>query len=82
MMANIASVSGMTRTRSNITVITVTARLRLFQSQAWSFSRIGHVATTMMVAQIKEVRKGLKTQKLAAISEPMNRTASVIRVTS
>jgi hypothetical protein len=36
----------------------------------------------MMVAQIKAVRKGLKTQKLAAMSAPMNRTARVMRVTS
>jgi hypothetical protein len=36
----------------------------------------------MMVAQIKEVMKGLNTQKLAAISAPMNRTARVMRVIS
>jgi hypothetical protein len=35
-----------------------------------------------MVAQIKELRKGLKIQKLAAISAPINRTASVTRVIS
>jgi hypothetical protein len=40
------------------------------------------VATTIMVAQIKEVRKGFKTQKLTAISAPMKRTARVMRVTS
>jgi len=35
-----------------------------------------------MVAQIKAVRKGLKIQKLAASSAPMNRTANVILVIS
>jgi hypothetical protein len=35
-----------------------------------------------MVAQINAVRKGLNTQKLAAMSVPMNRTARVMRVTS
>lgn len=46
------------------------------------FTKTGHVVTTIMFAQIKEVRKGLKTQKLAAISAPINRTAKVMRVTS
>jgi hypothetical protein len=36
----------------------------------------------MIVAQTKEVRNGLKIQKLAAISTPMKRTARVIRVMS
>ena len=72
----------MTNTINNMTVITATASPRLCQSHASTFSSNGHVATTIMVAQIKEVRKGLKIQKLAAISAPMNRTARVILVTS
>jgi hypothetical protein len=36
----------------------------------------------MIVAQTNAVRKGLKTQKLAAINAPMNRTANVMRVMS
>jgi hypothetical protein len=81
-MVNMARENGMTKTRSSMTVITTTARPRLCQSHACILSRSGHVATTMMVAQIKEVRKGFMTQKLAAMSVPMNRTDSVMRVTS
>ena len=82
MMVNTARENGMTRTKRSMTVITVTARNRLCQSHACSFSRSGHVATTMMVAQMREVRKGFMIQKLAVISAPMNRTASVMRVMS
>jgi predicted cation transporter len=82
MMAEIANVRGMTRNSSSIMVIAATARPRFCQNQPCSFSNIGHVATTIMVAQIKELRNGLKIQKLAAISAPMNSTERVTRVIS
>jgi len=45
-------------------------------------SMSGHVAATIMVAQMIESRKGHKIQTLAVMSAPMESTASVARVRS
>jgi hypothetical protein len=63
-------------------VITATASPRLFFIRAWSHSKRGHVATTIMVAQTIEVRNGRSIQKLAAMNTPIKSTASVVPVMS
>jgi hypothetical protein len=60
----------------------VTASPRLPFSQAWSFSRAGHVAITIKDAQIMENKKGRRIQKLDIMSIPMKITARVVCVTS
>jgi len=42
----------------------------------------GHVATTIMVAQINEGRKGWRIQKTATMRMPISKTLSVVRVMS
>ncbi len=77
-----ASAIGM-KTMSRIAaVITATAKPLRPENRASSLSRIGHVATTIIVAQTIEVMKGRSIQMLAVIRMPMNTTASVVRVTS
>ena len=63
-------------------VITATASPRLFLNLAWIRSKIGHVATTIMVAHTIEVRNGLSIHKLAAISMAIKSTANVVLVMS
>jgi hypothetical protein len=43
---------------------------------------IGHVETTIVAAQIKAGRKGLTTQKLAAMRRLITMIASIVRVRS
>jgi len=43
---------------------------------------IGHVVTTIMVAQTSAVRNGCSIQKLAAVRMPMKSTARVVRAMS
>ena len=81
-MAVTAPKRGTTMTISSINVMTAAAYRRRPQRIFWSLRRTGHVATTMIVAQIMDVRKGRSIQKLAAIRIPMNSTASIVRVMS
>ena len=74
-----ASVSGTTSTSSIADVITVTASQRRPPSRAWTASIMGHVATTIIVAQIPAAMNGHTTHRLAAITSPMARTESVMR---
>ncbi len=60
----------------------VTASNRLFQRRCCTRHIRGQVATTIIVAQIKGARKGRMIQKDEKISPPMNKTASVVRVSS
>jgi len=66
-MVKTASEIGTTSTRSSTTVMTATASLHLPQSRFRRPSRSGQVATTIVVAQTKGVRKGWTNQKLARI---------------
>jgi hypothetical protein len=77
-----ASDKGTMRTSRSRRVITATARERLPPNRSWSFSRIGHVVTTIVVAQRAATRKGTRIQNVATMSVPMKSTASVARVTS
>ena len=63
-------------------VITITARTRRPPRRLCTARIMGHVATTIMVAQISAGRNGRSTQNVAAISPPSVTTASRIRVTS
>ena len=63
-------------------VITATARPRRPPRRPCTARITGHVATTIMVAQISAGRNGRSTQNVAAINPPIATTASRIRVTS
>ncbi len=60
----IASTSGTTKTRIIAPVMIVTARARL-RSRSCSLSIIGHVATTIIAAQMIDSRNGLRIQNEA-----------------
>ena len=74
-----ASDSGRTSTSSNAPIIAATASFRLPQSQTWSCRITGHVATTIIEAQMTAPRKGRRIQIVNAISTTMIRTPSVAR---
>jgi len=73
---------GTMRASSRTRVITATASHLLPHRRAWRATRRGQVATTIMVAQIKALTNGRTTQKLAAMSIPINRTIRAVRVIS
>ena len=77
----IASTSGTTNTRTIAPDMSVTAKARL-RSQACSLSIIGHVATTIIAAQMIESRNGRKTQNEAPMRITISSTASTVRVRS
>lgn len=60
----------------------VTAPQRLPPSRACRPTMIGHVATTIIVAQTVAPTNGNNTHRLAVIIKPMNTTPSVMRVMS
>ena len=75
----VASDSGRTSTSSHVAVMAATARFRLPQSHACSRRITGHVATTIIEAQMIAPRKGRRIQTVDAISATMNRTPRVAR---
>ena len=60
----------------------MTASQRRPHSIACTRSMSGHVATTIMVAQITAGRNGRKIQNEVAMSPTMQSTASIVRVRS
>ena len=77
----IARTSGTTNTRTIAPDMIVTARARL-RSQACSLSIIGHVATTIIAAQMIESRNGRRIQNEAPMRITISSTASTVRVRS
>src|SRR5262249_15188477 len=77
-----AVASGAAMITSITTVMMTTARLRLPQSRACTARKVGHVETTIIVAQIPASRNGRSTQKLASASPPMVSTPRTTRVRS
>ena len=75
----VASDSGRTSTSSHAAVMAATASFRLPQSHACSRRITGHVATTIIEAQMIAPRKGRRIQTVDAISATMNRTPRVAR---
>src|SRR5258705_2517714 len=78
----IATQNGSTNTRSITRIIAAIAGARLPPSQRCTETSSGHVATTTIVAQISATRNGRMIQNDAAMSPPIDSTASVVRVTS
>ena len=74
-----ASTSGTMKTSSITIVITTTAGARLPPSQPCMRSIIGQVATTIVMAQMKEARNGRRTQNEASVRPPMKSTLRVTR---
>jgi hypothetical protein len=74
--------SGAARMSAMTSVMTVTARARLPQRLAWAARSMGHVAITIIVAQIPASRNGRSTQKLAIVNAAMVITPRTIRVRS
>ena len=81
-MVEIPSHIGTTRSVVRATTITATARPRRPPRRAWTASRMGQVAMTIIVAQSTAGTNGRITQRLAAINTPMEVTWSVIGVSS
>ena len=82
MMVATASKKGTITTIKISAVITATASPRLSLNRFWNQSKIGHVAITIMVAQMIEVRNGRSIQKQAVVSTPIKSTANVVFTTS
>ena len=74
-----ASDNGRTSTSSHTVVMTATANLRLSQSHPWTCRIMGHVATTIMEAQMIAPRKGRRIQTVDASSVTMSNTPRVAR---
>jgi hypothetical protein len=77
----IASTSGTTNTRTIAPVMIVTAKARL-RNRCCSLSIIGHVATTIIAAQMIASRNGRKIQNDAPMSMTISSTASTVCVRS
>src|ERR1044072_5361461 len=75
----IAKVSGTINTQSKSSVITASAKERLPHNQSWIFVIIGHVATTMVVAQTSAPRNGKRIQIEAPMRLTIKSTASTLR---
>jgi hypothetical protein len=63
-------------------VIAATASERLPPSRAWTRSRTGHVATTIMIAQVMAGRNGCAIQTQLAMSAPSASSWKVVRARS
>src|SRR5215469_130612 len=81
-IAPTANVNGTTRTQSSKSVITVTAKARLFPNHLCSEIIKGHVATTTVVAQTIAPKNGRSIQIEDPIRATIKRTASTVRVIS
>ncbi len=81
-MVEMPSQIGTTSSVVRATTITATAGPRRPPRRAWTAIRMGQVAMTIIVAQSTAATKGRITQRVAAISPPMEVTWSVIRVMS
>src|SRR5512137_2777658 len=77
-----ATPSGKSRMASRPSDITATAGVRRPPHALSTRSIIGHVATTIIVAQMKAARNGARIYSEPPISPPMNSTDSVIRPSS
>src|SRR5262245_19930833 len=77
--APMARVSGRRSRRKSAPVITRTASARRFQRRAWTRSRAGHVATTIVVAQMMAGRNGSRMRSESATSARMKSTAKTTR---
>ena len=77
-----ASSSGRTTSSSNAPVMATTANVRLPHSHACRYRMTGHVATTIIEAQMIAPRKGRRIQIVNVIRTTMIRTPSVARGTS
>ena len=77
-----ASVNGTTNTSSRINVIAATASARRLHSRAWNQSMTGHVATTIIVAQMTAARNGRRIQNEVTISAPRKITPRTMPVSS
>ena len=78
-MVPVASDSGRTSTSSHAVVMAATASFRRPQSHACSCRIMGHVATTIIAAQMIAPRKGRRIQTVDAISVTMSSTPRVAR---
>ena len=74
-----ASDNGRTSTSSHTVVMAATASFRLAQSHPSSRRIMGHVATTIMAAQMIAPRKGRMIQTVDASSVTMSNTPRVAR---
>ena len=77
-----ASANGTANTSSKTAIIAAMASERRFHNRAWNHSSTGHVATTIMVAQIAAARNGRKIHSDATISAPRKIAPRSVRVSS
>jgi hypothetical protein len=81
-MVPVASHSGRTSTSSHTLVMAAAASFLLPHNHAWTCRITGHVATTIIVAQIMAPRKGRSTHTVSTSRVTMNSTPSVARARS